>query len=68
MRALRRHWPLLALAAAAIWPLHDAVFAGRVLYYRDIHLAWYPAVEAFVRAVAQGSWPLDGREQRAEQG
>ncbi len=58
MRALRRHWPLLALAAAAIWPLHDAVFAGRVLYYRDIHLAWYPAVEAFVRAVAQGSWPL----------
>jgi len=48
---------LAAVAATAVWPLRG-VWAGRVLYERDVHLVWHPQVEGFVRAVAGGSWPL----------
>ncbi|PYQ39054.1 MAG: hypothetical protein DMF77_22605 [Acidobacteria bacterium] len=34
---------------------------GEVFYYRDIHLQWVGQAEAFVRSVAEGSWPLWNR-------
>ncbi|HUG53199.1 MAG TPA: hypothetical protein VMR21_06340, partial [Vicinamibacteria bacterium] len=37
---------------------HDAVFEGRVFYYRDVHLQWVGQMEALVRGLAAGSWPL----------
>jgi hypothetical protein len=49
---------LVALAALVAFLLRDAVFLGRTFYERDINLQWYPQVEAFVRAVAAGSWPV----------
>ncbi|MBI3932202.1 MAG: YfhO family protein [Acidobacteria bacterium] len=48
----------LALLALVLFLFRDAVFGGQVFYYRDIHLQWQPQVEAFVRAVTSGSWPL----------
>jgi Bacterial membrane protein YfhO len=36
----------------------DAVLRGRVFYERDLHLDWYTQMEAFVRSVAAGSWPV----------
>lgn len=36
----------------------DAVSGRAVFYERDIHAYWLPAMESFVRAVAEGSWPL----------
>jgi hypothetical protein len=48
----------LALAALALWLFREAVFAGGVLYKRDIHLVWHPQIEAFARAIVAGSWPL----------
>jgi hypothetical protein len=36
----------------------DAVFRGRVFYERDLQLDWYTQMEAFVRSVAHGSWPV----------
>jgi hypothetical protein len=49
---------LAVLALPALWVFRDALFLGQVLYERDIHLVWHPQVESFVRAVAEGSWPL----------
>lgn len=57
---MKRGLPLAALAAVAIvavWPLRG-VYAGRVVYQRDVHLVWHAQVEGFVRAVAGGAWPL----------
>ena len=31
---------------------------GEVLFRRDVHLMWYTQVEALVRAVTAGEWPL----------
>jgi hypothetical protein len=37
---------------------HEVAFEGRVFYERDVHLVWYPYLEA-VRHCLQGhSWPL----------
>lgn len=47
-------WGLAGLVAL----LFREVLAGGVLYRRDIHLVWHSQVEAFVRAVAEGSWPV----------
>jgi hypothetical protein len=48
-------------AAVALVPFilfADAV-AGRVVFFeRDIYAYWVPAVEAFVRAIAERAWPL----------
>jgi hypothetical protein len=46
-----------ALALIVAFVLRGAL-AGGVLFRRDIHLVWHPQVEAFVRAVAAGSWPV----------
>lgn len=37
---------------------YPAVFGGRVFFERDIAVLWHPQVEAFVRAVASGAWPV----------
>ena len=36
----------------------DAVLKGRVFYERDLQFDWYTQMEAFVRSVASGSWPV----------
>jgi len=48
---------LVGLAAVVAFILREAL-AGGVLFRRDVHLVWHPQVEAFVRAVAAGSWPV----------
>jgi hypothetical protein len=40
------------------WLFRESLFEGGVFYVRDIHLVWVPQVEAFVRAIAAGSWPV----------
>lgn len=47
----------LALAAVVAFLFRGAL-SGGVLFRRDVHLVWHPQVEAFVRAVAAGSWPV----------
>lgn len=49
---------LLALAAALIILFPSALLQGEVFYYRDLHLQWVVQMEAFVRSVAAGSWPV----------
>jgi hypothetical protein len=51
-------WAAVAIAALALALYPDAVFRGRAFYERDVHLVWHPQVEAFVRAVLSGSWPV----------
>lgn len=53
-----RLWPAVAIAALALALYPDAVFRGRAFYERDVHLVWHAQVEAFVRAVLSGSWPV----------
>jgi hypothetical protein len=53
----------LGLAAAGLLVLvcglfHEAVFEGRALFDRDVHLFWQPQVESFVRVVTTPAWPL----------
>jgi hypothetical protein len=64
---LKRRWPVLAgpdgLAAVGLFAVvaatfAEALFTSRVFYQRDIFSYWYPHIEAFVRAVAEGSLPL----------
>jgi len=40
------------------WLFHSALLGRGFFYYRDIALFWHPQVEAFVRTVAAGSWPV----------
>lgn len=56
-RARPRTAVALALAAGPAFLLKDALLGG-ALYARDIHLYWHAEVEAFVRAVAGGAWPV----------
>jgi len=48
----------LALALLAMALLAEAVAGRSVLFERDIYSYWVPGVEIFVRAVAEGAWPL----------
>ena len=54
----RRVLVVTGYAALAVALLHDATLSGGVLFRRDLSLVWYPMVEAFVRSVAAGSWPV----------
>jgi hypothetical protein len=49
---------LAGLLTTVLLLFRGAVFGGLVFYYRDVHILWHPQVEAFVRAVAGGAWPL----------
>jgi hypothetical protein len=58
-RGPRRHvLAVLALLGLIVLLFPAAVFRGEVFYDRDIHLEWYSQVEAFVRSVAEGGWPV----------
>ncbi|HXK08679.1 MAG TPA: YfhO family protein [Vicinamibacteria bacterium] len=46
------------LALLAAFPYRGALPGGQMLYMRDITVVWYPLAAAFVRSVAEGSWPL----------
>ena len=47
----------LVLAAVA-WPFAGPLLAGRVLYFRDVGVTYYPDFVFVSRALAQGVWPL----------
>lgn len=47
----------LALAVAA-WLFAGPLFAGRVLFFRDVGITYYPDLVFVARALAQGVWPL----------
>jgi hypothetical protein len=47
-----------ALGALVVALFHEAVFERRVFFERDIHAYWLPHIEAFVRSLAEGAWPL----------
>lgn len=49
---------LAAIAGLALLLYPRAVFRGEAFYERDVQLVWYPQVEAFVRSIAAGSWPV----------
>ena len=49
---------LAGLAVLVVLLFHSAVLGRGVFYARDIHLFWHPQVEAFVRSVSAGSWPV----------
>ena len=49
---------LAGLAVLVAVLFHSAVLGRGVFYARDIHLFWHPQVEAFVRSVSAGSWPV----------
>jgi hypothetical protein len=60
--ASRPGWAALAAIAAVVAILFAGpLLRGEVFYYRDIHLQWVGQAEAFVRSVAEGSWPLWSR-------
>jgi hypothetical protein len=48
----------IGLAFLTVFLLEDFLVAGRVFFYRDVHLVWHPLIEAVVRVVAAGSPPL----------
>jgi hypothetical protein len=59
--ASRRWRPLLpvaVLAAALVVLFPKALLRGEVFYYRDLHFQWVVQMEALVRSVAAGSWPV----------
>ena len=49
---------VVTLILLAIVLFSRAVFRGEAFYERDVHLVWHAQVEAFVRAVGAGSWPV----------
>jgi hypothetical protein len=60
--AAHAEWAALAGIAAVVAVLFaEPLLRGEVFYYRDIHLQWVGQAEAFVRSVAEGSWPLWNR-------
>ena len=54
----RRVLVVTGYATLAVLLLHDATLSGGALFRRDLSLVWYPMIEAFVRSVAAGSWPV----------
>jgi len=50
-------WVALALAGLVVSLFPGAILGGQVFFERDLLLTGYPQMEAFVRAVATGSWP-----------
>jgi hypothetical protein len=49
----------LALALAAVaWLFAGTLFAGRVLYFRDVGVTYFPDFVFLARSLADGVWPL----------
>lgn len=57
---LARHRLAIAATFAALLLLlfPGPALEGRVFFYRDISVVWLAQVEAFVRSVAGGAWPV----------
>lgn len=54
----RRALVAAGFAILAVALLHDATLSGGALFRRDLSVVWYPMVEAFVRCIAAGAWPV----------
>ena len=48
----------MALALLPVALFAEAVAGRSVLFERDVHSYWVPGITAFVRAIAEGAWPL----------
>jgi membrane protein YfhO len=60
--AAHPEWAALAGISGVVAILFArSLLGGEVFFYRDIHLQWVGQAEAFVRSVAEGSWPLWNR-------
>jgi hypothetical protein len=55
---LRRVLLPASWVAAAAWPFWGPLLAGRVLYFRDVGVTYYPDLVFLQRALALGIWPL----------
>ena len=54
-----RQWPAyLAHVLVACWVFGGLLFGGRVLFFRDLSLYYYPNYAFIERALEQGVWPL----------
>lgn len=47
-----------ALAAVVLGVFPDVWLGGEVFFDRDVAIVWLPQVEAFVRSIRAGSWPV----------
>ncbi len=57
-RMTRRLLPLALWIVAAAWPFSAVLFAGRMLYFRDITYTYYPDFVFLARSLSQHVWPL----------
>jgi hypothetical protein len=57
-RRVERRAAVLALLVLGVLLVPRAVLRGEVFFERDVQLVWHPQTEAFVHAIASGSWPL----------
>jgi hypothetical protein len=48
----------LTWLAAVAWVFADPLFAGRVLYYRDVSVTYFPDYVFVAGALREGLWPL----------
>lgn len=48
----------LGAAALAVVLFPGALLRGESFYERDLHLDWYPRLEAIARALHEGAWPV----------
>lgn len=49
---------VLALLVVVLLVFREALGGDRVFFERDIGFYWYPQVDALVRALAEGAWPV----------
>jgi hypothetical protein len=55
----RRPWlAYVAHLTVALWVFGGIVFGGRVLFFRDLSIYYYPNYVFLERSLAQGVWPL----------
>lgn len=55
---MRGPFAIASIVALALVVFPRAVFRGEAFYERDIHLVWHAQIEAFLRSVHAGSWPV----------
>ena len=57
--AARRDFLVAGLTSAlAILLDPAAILRGESFFERDLHLDWYPRLEALARCVSEGAWPV----------
>jgi len=57
-RALGACGAIVVLTALVLLLFEEVTFRGRVFFERDIHLVWYPYLQAVRQSIAAGSWPF----------